>query len=248
LGCNPTVTASQEFEQADKPQDIATLREDAQEAELEGDLELAEHLWTHLLAVSPADPKALKSLKRVWGKGQSENKKPAPLTPLSEPEVELRSEGGVDYTRLRNLLAERKWKEADKETTIVMLKAASREEGFLSIEDIEKFPCTDLRTIDQLWVKHSLDHFGFSVQKRIWEEVGGKVDYETEEKLCKHVGWMKDDHVLRCSELTFSTQAPLGHLPYKVMPYDFGNEIIKATGIHQYYISYLVLRLITCKI
>ncbi len=49
-------------------QDIATLREDAQEAELEGDLELAEHLWTRILAVSPADTKALSSLRRIWKK------------------------------------------------------------------------------------------------------------------------------------------------------------------------------------
>jgi len=46
--------------------DIATLREDASEAELEGDLELAEQLWTRVLAVSPADPKALRALRRIW--------------------------------------------------------------------------------------------------------------------------------------------------------------------------------------
>ncbi|NER52135.1 MAG: response regulator [Symploca sp. SIO1A3] len=39
---------------------------------MEGDLELAEQLWTRILAVSPADPKALKALKRVWLKGLSE--------------------------------------------------------------------------------------------------------------------------------------------------------------------------------
>ncbi|NES20288.1 MAG: SUMF1/EgtB/PvdO family nonheme iron enzyme [Symploca sp. SIO3E6] len=48
-------------------QDIATLREDAQDAELEGDLQLAEQLLTRVLALSPADPKALKALKRIWG-------------------------------------------------------------------------------------------------------------------------------------------------------------------------------------
>jgi len=34
---------------------------------------------------------------------------------------------GMDYINLRNLLAARKWKEADKETARVMLKVAGRE-------------------------------------------------------------------------------------------------------------------------
>ena len=89
------------------------------------------------------------------------------------PEDQLSSEKGVDYTRLRDLLKTGKWKEADKETMTVMLKAAGREEeGWLNRDSIEKFPCTDLRTIDQLWVKYSNGRFGFSVQKRIWESVG----------------------------------------------------------------------------
>jgi uncharacterized caspase-like protein len=49
-------------------QDIATLREDAYEAEHEGEFELAEQLWTRVLAISPADSKALKALRRIWEK------------------------------------------------------------------------------------------------------------------------------------------------------------------------------------
>ncbi|NES00603.1 MAG: SUMF1/EgtB/PvdO family nonheme iron enzyme, partial [Symploca sp. SIO1B1] len=64
-------------------QDIATLREDAQDAELEGDFQLAEQLWIRVLALSPADPKALKSLRRIWGKLESTAK-----PPLSEPTPE----------------------------------------------------------------------------------------------------------------------------------------------------------------
>jgi hypothetical protein len=49
----------------------------------------------------------------------------------------LRSEVGVDYTRLRNLLALGEWEEADGETKAVMLKAAGREkEGLLDREAI----------------------------------------------------------------------------------------------------------------
>ncbi|WP_051470088.1 GUN4 domain-containing protein [Fischerella sp. PCC 9605] len=128
----------------------------------------------------------------------------------------LSSESGIDYTRLRELLAARKWKQADRETADLMLKLAVREEyRWLRIEDIEKFACQDLSTIDSLWVKYSDGCFGFSVQKRIWLEVGGKVDRETELLLGDRVGWRHKGKWLEYSDLTFSLNAPKGHLPMR---------------------------------
>ncbi|MEA5624143.1 GUN4 domain-containing protein [Nostoc sp. UHCC 0251] len=127
---------------------------------------------------------------------------------------DLPSEKGVDYTRLRDLLKAGQWKEADQETLAVMLKASDREsEGWLSSECIDKFPCTDLRTIDQLWKKYSNGHFRFSVQKQIWESVGK--DYE---KFGDRVGWRKgmffNKEWLKYSDLTFRPEnSPQGHLP-----------------------------------
>jgi hypothetical protein len=86
----------------------------------------------------------------------------------------LISAKGVDYRQLDRLLASGQWKEADEETKNKMLEAAGRtEERWLRSEDIDRFPCEDLRTIDQLWVKYSNGRFGFSVQKRIYESLGG---------------------------------------------------------------------------
>ncbi|MBD2679725.1 MULTISPECIES: GUN4 domain-containing protein [Nostoc] len=126
---------------------------------------------------------------------------------------DLLSEKGVDYTRLRDLLKAENWKEADKETLAVMLKATGREqEGWLDYKSIDNFPCADLRTIDQLWVKYSDGHFGFSVQKRIWESVGK--DYE---KFAHRIGWRKgmffNKNWLSYSDLTFTRNSPQGHLP-----------------------------------
>ncbi|MFB2922542.1 protein kinase domain-containing protein [Aerosakkonema funiforme] len=124
----------------------------------------------------------------VWGMELLPENRPQSvqiwLKLLSEIEADdLRSDKGVDYRKLRDLLKAGNWKEADEETGRVMLKAAGREkEGWLDDESINKFPCTDLRTIDRLWVKYSKGRFGFSVQKRIWESVGGKpgeYDWET---------------------------------------------------------------------
>ncbi|QSJ18407.1 GUN4 domain-containing protein [Nostoc sp. UHCC 0702] len=126
----------------------------------------------------------------------------------------LTSDVGVDYQNLENLLKAGQWKAADEETTRVMLKVAKREEkGWLTYESIENFPCTDLRTIDQLWVKYSNGHFGLSVQKRIWLECGGKVDYETECRLGDRVGWRKQGSWLSKGKINFSLDAPEGHLP-----------------------------------
>ncbi|MHC0066526.1 GUN4 domain-containing protein [Nostoc sp. UIC 10890] len=132
---------------------------------------------------------------------------------------DLLSEKGVDYTRLRDLLKARQWKDADEETLAVMLKASGRKsEGWLDSESINNFPCTDLRTIDKLWVEYSNGHFGFSVQKRIWENVGK--DYE---KFGERVGWRKGmfgnetknwlSNWLSYLDLTFTTASPQGHLP-----------------------------------
>ncbi|MFM6472383.1 MAG: GUN4 domain-containing protein, partial [Dolichospermum sp.] len=59
-------------------------------------------------------------------------------------EVELKSDVGMDYRKLRDLLKAGKWKEADEETLRVMLAVAKQErEGWLNVESIDNFPCAD---------------------------------------------------------------------------------------------------------
>jgi serine/threonine-protein kinase len=137
------------------------------------------------------------------------------------------SERGVDYTNLRDLLASGQWKEADRETLSVMLRASNRErKGYLDTMSIEEFPCKDLRTIDRLWVKYSNGCFGFSVQRCLWESGGGKpgkYDRRIYRKFGERVGWLKwenkwlglkkEEQWLSYSEITFDLNAPQGHLP-----------------------------------
>jgi uncharacterized caspase-like protein len=144
---------------------------------------------------------------------------------------DLSSEKGVDYRRLRDLLKAEEWKKADQETLAVMLEVSGRQkEGWLDYESIKNFPCTDLRTIDQLWIKYSKGHFGFSVQKRIYESVGKDC-----ERFGDHVGWRRKNTVIKNKWLGFGrlkqeavdemrwlnykeptydiAKAPEGHLP-----------------------------------
>ncbi|NEP06826.1 MAG: GUN4 domain-containing protein [Okeania sp. SIO2G4] len=124
-------------------------------------------------------------------------------------DVPLVSAKGLDYTNLRDLLAAGKWKEADKETEHCML-----------IENINYFPCEDLRTIDQLWVKYSNGKFGFSVQKQIYQGLGGTRQYNNKiwEVFGDRVGWRQGGKRLYYSELTFSLDtAYTGHLLVRIV-------------------------------
>ncbi|MFN6230591.1 MAG: GUN4 domain-containing protein [Dolichospermum sp.] len=124
----------------------------------------------------------------------------------------------VSFQRLETLLKAGKWRDADLETWKLMLKLTKREqEGLLELEDVKNFPRQELRKMDQLWVKYSNDKFGFSVQKQIWLELGGKLDEvpdgNTFLKLSDLVGWRVNGKWLRYDGYTFSTNAPKAHLP-----------------------------------
>ncbi len=123
---------------------------------------------------------------------------PQPAQPSNSPSptIELASEKGIDYTKLRDLLEAGDWREADEETYRVMIQAVGKEVGdYFTPNELQNFPCTDLKTIDSLWVKYSNGKFGFSVQKKIYVECGAKLDgsYPGDKiwkEFCIKVGWI----------------------------------------------------------
>ena len=132
---------------------------------------------------------------------------------------ELLSAIGVDYSQMRDLLVAGQWQKADQETGAIMLKIARRvTAGWLREDDIQEFPCPDLQTIDRLWIKYSQERFGFTVQNRIWENVGE--DYG---RFGDSVGWRLYSNWQRYSDLTFNLLAPVGHLP--AAPFFKSNEV-----------------------
>ncbi|BAY89479.1 MULTISPECIES: serine/threonine-protein kinase [unclassified Tolypothrix] len=166
---------------------------------------------------------------------------------LINPKLEvdsLKSAVGMDYTRLRDLLTAGEWQKADEETGRVMLAVAAREkEGWLDIEHIDNFPCKDLRTIDQLWVKYSNGRFGFSVQKRIYQSLAGTREYNEEiwRAFADSVGWRKDGKWMYYNDLTFDLTAPVAHLPGE--GWGFGVALV---GF--FWVSSLASRLVKCNI
>lgn len=148
-----------------------------------------------------------------------------PPVKISQPSVTVPSR----YEKLEKLLAEGKWKKADEETFRVMLAVAKREwQRSLDTKSIDHFPCDDLRTIDWLWVKYSNGRFGFSVQKQIYQSLGGGRNYDEKIWIAfgDRVGWRTKE--LRVgvgkwkyyNEITFDIKAPEGHLPTQTETYD----------------------------
>jgi hypothetical protein len=142
---------------------------------------------------------------------------------------QLKSAYNKDYTTLLNLLANENWKEADAETGRVMLSIANsihpaRYRNYFHVYAMPKFPCEDLRTIDQLWVKYSDGHFGLSVQKKIYQGLVGTRDYDNMNIIEKDkiwddfydlVGWRTKRGYSASSlyDITFEKTAKQGHLP-----------------------------------
>jgi hypothetical protein len=154
-----------------------------------------------------------------------------PMTALAksvdaEP-VSLRSEKGIDYSALRNLLAEQQWLEADRETLAVMLKAADRAAaGWLDVDALTQFPCLDLHTIDRLWSYYSNGKFGFTAQWQSYpipkrsrtgftHSLPSRVIHDQVLEFTKKMDWWTDrlEFFKYHNQLNFSLEAPQGHLP-----------------------------------
>jgi hypothetical protein len=184
---------------------------------------------------------------------------PVISVPQTPPSIQLKSAKGIDYRNLEDLLKRQQWKQADEETANVMLQAANRtKDGWLRVEDIDNFPCEDLRTIDQLWVKYSGGRFGFSVQAKIYRELGGTRQYNERvwQAFGDRVGWRVNKSWIYYKDVTFDLKAPLGHLPYVRLSYsvnysysvefillDFEEEMIRNCEV-----SSLASRLVKCNI
>ena len=164
---------------------------------------------------------------------------------LKTQPISLKSNKGIDYTRIRDLLAAGLWKQADELTAQFIIQISSRNFR-INREDIEKISCQDLEIISHLWSEYSNGHFGFSVQKRIWFKCGGDIN-----KFRKQVGWSTWAGLRSYLNLIFNLNAPEGHLPAKWLDSSvplFGGGRSWASFASNENIAYLMLRLETCKI
>lgn len=119
------------------------------------------------------------------------------------------------YQRLEIYLAGEEWQKADEETYEILLKIANRvKEGWLDYKSTQNLTCETLKVIDRLWLKYSEGRFGFSIQKKIWQELGGKIDYKTECALGERLGWRVKNRWQDSSGIKYTLTASEGHLPW----------------------------------
>jgi hypothetical protein len=145
----------------------------------------------------------------------------------------------LKYEKLEKLLQAGEWEAADEETYRLMITTVGKEEGqWFDREDLENFPCADLLTIDRLWVSASKGHFGFSVQKKIWEECGAPKSYDEKDwrEFGDRVGWRRDGDWLSYYDFHKTPSlSPVGELPARV---------VGGFGVGEF--SFLAPRLVNC--
>ena len=123
------------------------------------------------------------------------------------------------YRKLRDLLATENWREADEETTNIMLEIMGKSSLDNIIPDeVMNFPCSALQLLDQLWMSYSNNRFGFSVQQQIYTRLGGTddisdVDMKVLQAMGTEMGWMVNNKLLDYEDLDFSSSAPVGCHP-----------------------------------
>ncbi|MCL1467988.1 GUN4 domain-containing protein [Argonema galeatum] len=181
----------------------------------------------------------------VWlgfqlSKSNSGTTTPPPVNPVNTPtnftsidRVPLNSTRNVDYSKLRDYLKQKDWRQADRETYERMLDAAgpkSQAKGFTPLDEMENLSCTDLKTIDNLWSTASKGQQGFTTQQDILRALG---DYR---KMYAQVGW-EDEKGQKLMDWNYNAQIkrmeykvgkepnfknpPPGHLPTAEREYNF---------------------------
>ncbi|NBD31730.1 MAG: CHAT domain-containing protein [Cyanobacteria bacterium] len=120
--------------------------------------------------------------------------------------------------KLEELLQQGEWRAADEETAWIFYQLMILEEFDNFHHLYNNFPIEELNEIDALWVNYSGEQFGFSVQKEIWESVGGnpEADYDTWKNFGKRVEWYDEQRQdwKRYEDLRFTKEeAVKGEIP-----------------------------------
>ncbi|XP_021291125.1 tetrapyrrole-binding protein, chloroplastic [Herrania umbratica] len=127
----------------------------------------------------------------------------------------------ISFDTLQHHLSTQNFRHADEETRsllIVLAGEAAQKRGYVFFSEVQFISEADLKAIDDLWKQYSNNRFGYSVQKRLWQNVNK--DFT---KFFLKVGWMKklDTEVEQYNYRAFpnefiwelNDETPEGHLP-----------------------------------
>jgi nucleoside phosphorylase len=131
-------------------------------------------------------------------------------------DFQANSEKQASLIELETQLATKNWRSANLKTRELILSIDNPErENWIDNDRIAKLPVEIVREIDRLWDRSSDGKFGFSAQKQVLSQVGND-PYS----FAKSVGWLTQDGWVKDSSLIYDPQiAPLGHLPWHILPH-----------------------------
>lgn len=156
---------------------------------------------------------ALITAALLQGLPERRSPQPLPTWPTSEQTSKQTSEqvaiAITDRDQLQGALAVGEWEEANRLTSIILLKAAKQySRGYLIAKDIRALPCPTLQEVDYWWGSSSAGHFGLSAQAALWHQLKGKT-FADVTQFENRIGWLGPLDFLS------TVTAPKGHLPLR---------------------------------
>ncbi|MEP0859378.1 GUN4 domain-containing protein [Trichocoleus sp. DQ-U1] len=158
----------------------------------------------------------------------------------------------INYSRLKSLLAAGDWRGADVETRAIFqrlqkLQGQGADLLYGSKTLLNSLPCEDFRTIDTLWLQASKGRFGYSAQKRIWQQTASQTKNPKArvEKFGQAVGWYRSQPLPEKnpfgvvlagtkwrldSELNSTATAPIGQFPWAGISSNLLSDMLSEPG------------------
>ena len=185
----------------------------------------------------------------------------------------------IYYGALKQLLRDENWIQANRLTKRILIKLAYDRErsanDWIRSEQIANIPCQDIFKLDSLWLTYSNNRFGFTVQKAMWEKLGGtrEYSYSTLKKFGNRVDWFEEAPLFNILNLLDSwysqekiearinqvqnniNELPQGYLPFLTWGYinklSSTDQFVQKTDLDffhsNFYIGSLYDRMNVCK-
>ncbi len=119
---------------------------------------------------------------------------------------------GIDYLPFQKALITESFEHADRFTSSTLRKlagSAAETRGYVYFSEVKDMPGDDLITLDRLWRAFSQGRFGFSVQAKLLNSLGGRYD-----RLWPRIGWKENGVWTRYpNAFNWSIEAKEGHMP-----------------------------------
>ena len=190
-------------------------------------------------ATTDSEPQSLFKDVPVPNSNNSATETTSPSESEATPQL-LSPLTGIDYTSLKNLLANQQWEQANRKTRhsiARIIDTAKRKDRRSSTNTnaIADFACQDIRIIDRLWQQHSDGKFGFTPQQAVWQQNRSNIGFTLNawRSFATTIGWKKGEinnggGYLLYEQLDFNPQtAPQGHLPWWFAASEEQQDIIK---------------------